>query len=279
MCGADRFLIECGEGTVRQMSVAHQGLQKVSFIWLSHSHIEHYLGLAGFLRCLDLISRNVSISVFTNRETIDCVNDLVRLCNLTSVTVHTHIAENGLFYESNQYAFQAFPLRHSVLSHALIVQEKPSHSFDIEKAVKLGVPEGPERKKLTSGQSIILENGRVIQPGDISGPVRPGRRFVYVSDTEVFDSLVDICRDADLLVCEATYSERNREQARRFQHLTARDAALLARDAQVRSLVLTHISPQEVPSDMEAEARSVFPATMVAEDYTWFDLPRRAVGE
>jgi ribonuclease Z len=146
-----------------------------------------------------------------------------------------------------------------------------------ELAKELGVPFGPVRKDLVNGKSITLEDGRLIHPDDVLGPVRPGISIALTGDAGRIDNLVDAVKGVDLLVCEATYLERDKEMARRFGHLTAAEAARLACEVGARQLVLTHLSQRYRIHEMLEEARMTFPNTIIARDFDHFTVTRDAV--
>jgi ribonuclease Z len=155
-----------------------------------------------------------------------------------------------------------------------LFQEKTTRPFLPEKAAALGVPFGPERRELVAGRSITLADGRTVHPDDVLGPPVRGTKLVFVGDAGKTENLVEIARDADALVIEATYLEPERELAEAFGHLTAAQAAELASKANVRRLILTHISRRYRSQEVEAEARAIFPETIVANDFDRFQIKR-----
>jgi ribonuclease Z len=164
--------------------------------------------------------------------------------------------------------------RADTVGYALVEHDRLGR-FDPERALALGIPEGPLWGKIHRGQPVTLDDGRVIQPGELVGPPRPGRTVVYSGDTRPHRGVIEAARGADLLVHEATFSEEERARAIDTGHSTARDAAWVAREAGVRRLVLTHISARysrEAP-ELLAEAKSVFPGAVVARDGMIVDVP------
>jgi ribonuclease Z len=143
-----------------------------------------------------------------------------------------------------------------------------------EKAEALGVPFGPERSRLVRGEPVRLANGRVVHPDDVLGEAEPGAKYVHIGDVGRTDNLVDICREADTLVIESTYTEEEGEMARQFGHLTAARAARLARDANVKTLILTHLSRRYHERDVRREARAIFRNSYVARDLDHFRITR-----
>jgi ribonuclease Z len=158
-----------------------------------------------------------------------------------------------------------------------LFRERARRPFLPEKAEALGVPAGPERRRLVRGESIRLPDGRVIHPDEVLGEERPGLSLALTGDVGRIDDLVERVAGVDLLVCEATYLKRDAEMARRFGHLTAAQAARLAREAGVRSLVLTHISQRYRVRELLEESQAIFPQTMVARDFDHYRITREAI--
>ncbi len=170
----------------------------------------------------------------------------------------------------------AFPVQHRGPDcYGYLFREKPRRPFLVERAEALGVPAGPERRRLVAGESVTLPDGRVIHPDQVLGPPRPGACLAHVGDAARTNGLVKYIQDADLLVIEATYLEREAEMARQFGHLTARQAATLAKEANVRRLVLTHISRRYHDWEVLEEAQAVFPETVIARDFDRFQIVRQ----
>jgi len=141
-----------------------------------------------------------------------------------------------------------------------------------DKAEALGVPFGPERRQLVSGQPLTLADGSVIQPDDVLGEEIPGAKLVFVGDTGRTDDLVEVAREADALVIEATYLDTDADIAQKFGHITAGQAARLAVEADVRQLYLTHLSRRYREQDILNEARAIFPNSVVARDFDRFKV-------
>jgi ribonuclease Z len=183
----------------------------------------------------------------------------------------------GVVLEDETFEVVAFPVVHRGPCLGYLFREKPRRPFINERADVLGVPWGPERRRLVAGESVTLSDGRVIHPDDVLGPPRPGACLAHVGDAGRTDGLRASVRGADMLVIEATYLRREADMARRFAHLTAARAARLARDADVHRLVLTHVSRRYREAEIIDEARSIFPETVVARDFDHFRVLRRDV--
>jgi ribonuclease Z len=188
-----------------------------------------------------------------------------------------HDLKPGLVMEDNAFQVEAFPVTHRGPGNfGFVFQEKARRPFLADKAQALGVPAGPERARLVQGQPITLADGRTIKPDEVLGPTRLGTKFVFVGDSARTDNLVEPARDADALVIEATYTSLEADVAREFGHLTARQAAELAVAANVRHLVLHHVSRRYAEQEILDEARPIFADTIVARDLDHFQVRRNA---
>jgi ribonuclease Z len=174
----------------------------------------------------------------------------------------------GPFFEDSSFQLSAFPVTHRGADcYGFLFQEKSRRPFLNEKAEALGVPVGPIRRRLVAGEAVTLEDGRVIRPGEVLGQEIPGAKLVFIADAGRTEDLAEVAYRADVLVIEATYLSADAEMARNFSHLTAAQAAQLAREAEVHTLYLTHISRRYRDQDVLNEARAIFPNTGVARDF------------
>ena len=181
----------------------------------------------------------------------------------------------GVILTGDDFKVSAFPVMHrgsDCLGY--LFEENPHRPFLPEQADALGVPAGPLRRALVSGQPVTLADGRVVHPDEVLGKELPGLRLVHVGDVGRTENLVEVCRGADALVIESTYLEEEADMARQYSHLTARQAASLAQQAGVRQLVLTHISRRYREKDVLEEAQAVFPSVVVARDFDVVQVKR-----
>ncbi len=180
---------------------------------------------------------------------------------------------SGIIIEENDFTIEAFPVNHRGPDcYGFIFQEASHRPFLAEKAEALGIPQGPWRRDLVQGKPSTLPDGRVVQPEEIMGDFEPGTKLVCIGDTGDIESVLPACMDADGLVIEGTYMNSEKEMAREFAHLTAREAATLAARARVKHLYLTHISRRYRDKDVEKEAREVFPDTTIVRDFDQFTI-------
>ena len=267
-----RFLIDCGEGTQRQLLKSGLGFKRLDKILLTHGHLDHMLGLGGLASTFSRWEAIDRVEIYAGAWALDRVKDLLLGVVLRGTEPPMQIdfveLEPGPVVEDDKFRLSAFPVSHRGPDcFGFAFEEKPHHPFLVEKAEALGVPAGPERKKLVSGEAITLADGRTITPDQVLGEPVPGAKLVFVGDAGRTDNLVDVARDADALVIEATYLEVEADMAREFGHLTAAQAARLAVEAGVRELYLTHISRRYREPEVLAEAQAIFPAVQVARDF------------
>ena len=276
-----RFLVDCGEGTQRQILKSGLGFRRLDKILLTHGHLDHILGLGGLVSTFSRWESLEQLEIWGGRWTLDRVEDLIYGVVLRGARPPLQIAfyeiEPGVLMENDSFAVRAFPVSHRGADcFGFTFEEKGRRPFLADKAQALGVPSGPERKELVQGRSITLTDGRVIRPDDVLGEWVPGAKLVFVGDAGRTDDLVDEARHADTLVIEATYLHEEAGLAREFGHLTARQAAELAHRAGVQQLVLTHLSRRNRERDVLDEAQAVFPNTAVARDFDQFRVVKDA---
>ena len=271
--GGERLLFDCAEGTQRQLLRSNVGLVELREVFLTHYHADHYLGLPGMLKTFALRGRELPLTVYGPRGLEDLFRSLRRIFGKLTYEYSLVELEPGETLDRDEYMLATFPVVHGVsaLGYALVEPPRPGR-FDVDAAAALGIPPGPERGLLQRGESVTLDDGRVVSPTDVLGPGRPGRKLVLAGDGAPAASVLEAARHADLLVHEATFCEDERERAAETQHSTARAAAELARSAEVRMLALTHLSNRYSGGEVAREAREVFADTVVPRDFDTIDL-------
>jgi ribonuclease Z len=274
-----RFLVDCGEGTQRQILLSGLGFKRLNRILLTHGHLDHMLGLGGLISTFARWEAMDHIEIYGGSWALERVYDLIHgvVFRGTKPPIKIDLIEvrPGIVLEDDTFQVTAFPVTHRGPSLGYLFREKARRPFLEEQAEALGVPRGPERRQLVAGESVTLADGRVIHPDDVLGPPRPGTCLAHVGDVGRVKGLEATVRGADMLVIEATYLRREADMARRFAHLTAAQAAQLAQDAGVRRLVLTHVSRRYREAEILEEARAIFPETVVARDFDHFRVLRR----
>jgi ribonuclease Z len=271
--GGERMLFDCAEGTQRQLLRSGVGLIELREIFLTHFHADHFLGLPGMLKTFSLRGREVPLDLYGPPGLKNLFTVLKRIFGKLTYPVNLNELRTGDVLERGDYNLVTFPVAHGVSSigYALLEHPRPGR-FDVEGADALGVPPGPERGALQRGDSVTLPDGRTITPDAVLGPARAGRKLVITGDTMPAGSVLEISHAADLLVHEATFGEDEADRARETMHSTAREAAELAREAEVTMLALTHLSNRYFGSELAREARAVFAGTVVPKDFDIIEL-------
>jgi ribonuclease Z len=267
LAGEQRFLVDCGEGTQRQILRSGIGFKRLNQILLTHAHLDHILGLGGLVSTFARWEESIdTINIYGGKSTLDRVQALLFGVVLQFEKLPTEVRlidlKPGPFIRGKNFTVSAFPVIHRGSGNfAFMFKEDDRRPFLNDRAQALGVPEGPERSQLVKGQSVTLPDGRVVSPDDVLGEQMHGAKLVYIGDLARFDHVREHVQDADTLV-------------RAFGHITAREAAELARDCNVKSLLLTHISRRYRARDLVEEARAIFPNTVVARDLEHYTIKR-----
>lgn len=274
-----RFLIDCGEGTQRQILHSGLGFKRLNRILITHGHLDHILGLAGLISTFSRWETIDELEIYGGRWALERIRELIFGVVLRGaeppMDLRFYEITPGVIFTGDDFEVTAFPVWHRGPDcYGFLFEEKERRPFLPEKAEALNIPPGPWRRHLVEGKAITLDDGRVIQPDDVLGAARPGTRLVHVGDLGRTDELENVARDADLLVMEATYLHEEAEMAQKFAHMTAYNAASLAARVGVKNLVLTHVSRRYRERDILAEAQAIFPATVVARDFDAFQVRR-----
>ncbi|MEM4267771.1 MAG: ribonuclease Z [Candidatus Woesearchaeota archaeon] len=264
---AHGFLFDCGEGTQRQMKIAEIKPSSITKIFISHWHGDHVLGIPGLLQTLAASEYAEILEIYGPKGTREAIYGLLKILPVNSnLRISVHDISKTKFLDTNEFYIEAYELEHNVTCLGYRLAEKDRLRINIHKAKEIGIPEGPLLGRLQRGQSISFK-GKHITPEEVTYVVK-GRIFGYIADTRLCKNCINIAENADLLVCEATYSDKQEEKASEYRHMTTKQAAFVAHQANVKKLVLTHFSQRyKDVNEVKEETRDIFPNTFAAHDF------------
>jgi ribonuclease Z len=272
--GSDRILVDCGEGTQRQL-IRSVGLADMDDVFITHLHVDHWLGLPGMIKSFELRDRDRPLTIYGPRGIRAAMDGLRFVLGKVRFGLHVVELEEWEDVERDGYVISAVPVRHRTTAYGYVLSEpdRPGR-FDAELAAARGVQPGPDFGRLQRGETV---NG--VDPSEVIGASRSGRKIVFSGDSAPCETLRVAAHQADLLVHEATFTEEERARARETFHSTAAQAARLADEADVRLLALTHVSTRYAGGEIRDEARAIFPNTVVPRDFDIVDVPFPEKGE
>lgn len=270
--GAEGILFDCGEGTQRQFKIAGLSLTKVTKILISHWHGDHVLGLPGLMQTLSSTDYTGKLEIYgplgTKKRMEKMFEAFVFDKKLDFAVIEV---KSGIFFENEDFQLESQQLEHGIETLGYSFMEKDKRKVDMRKAKKFGVPEGPLIGKLQQNKPIEYK-GKKIMPDDVTYPEK-GKKIAYVTDTVLCDACFKIAEDADLLICEATYSSKLVGKSEEYGHMTAKQSAQIANKANVKQLVLIHFSARyKNTQELEEDARDLFDNVICAKDFMKIDL-------
>lgn len=272
------FLFDCGEGTQVSLKMLNLKWKKIHSIFISHMHADHVTGLPGILMLSSQVERNDPLTIYGPprlKEYIDANRKILDMyINYEIVVKVTH---PGVLLDDPEFTISAFQLDHTKPCMGFVMQEKDRPGeFHPEMAQSLGVPMGPQWGRLQKGNSVTLSDGTVIEPNQVMGGAREGRKFSYVTDSLYLSSISEHVKHSDLLLCEGMFTGDLEETAKEKKHMTSTQAAYIARDGEVKKLGLIHYSPRYSDKELKylaKDAREIFPNTVLTRDRMSFDIP------
>ncbi len=266
--GSDRILVDCGEGTTRQLLRAGAGLRRLRHVLLTHADLDHVLGLGGLIATLGLADLRGGLTIYGSPETLGFVAGYLRSLGPPPLRLDFVELTPGPVLRRRLYRVGCFAVRHrGTESLGYRFEATPRRHLDAGRLAALGVPPGPLRARLAAGDPVVLPDGSRIDPEAVLGPAAPGASLAVVGDAEEIESLVPAVQGVDALVIEATFLAADAALAAARGHLTAAEAGRLAAAAGVGALYLTHISGRYDPAAVAAEAARHFPLARIMNDF------------
>lgn len=276
----DLYLFDAGEGTQVSLRRLNLRWKKISAVFISHTHADHVTGLPGILMLSSQVDRNEPLEIIGPPKIREYVEANRRVLDMyiNYEIVVKEISEPGVVYETADFVVKAFPLRHTKPCYGFAVEERPRPGeFYPDRALAAGVPRGPLWSRLQDGESVQLPGGGIVTSEMVMGPPRHGRKFSFVTDTGYFRDIARSVADSDLLICEGMFLEELAESAREKKHLTAAQAARIAKEAGgVKKMGLIHYSPRYTERDLKRlirEARAIFDDTFLTRDRQVIPIP------
>ena len=269
--GSKRILIDCGEGTQRQLLRSGVGFRRLDRILLTHGHFDHVLGIPGLFSTLGLRRSADAMTIHGGPGTLDVVARM--LAGLwgegrAPIPLEFVPLTEGRVMDAGEFTIDCFPVRHrDTDSFGFSFQSPARRHLRPVRLAALGVPDGPLRRELAEGRPVVIEDGRTVDPEDVLGSPSGRKKLVVIGDTETTEGLSKYVADADVLVIEATFLDRDAPIARDYGHLTVAEAALLAATNNVKQLVLTHLSGRYRDEEILGEATKTFPTSRIAADF------------
>ncbi len=276
-CSREQLMFDCGENVQRQMMQAKVSFHRKMIVLITHLHGDHVLGLPGLLQTMALMDRKEPVQIYGPaglKDFLICTKETLNFGLTFPVEIFEIISE-GVVCDEEEYRIITTKTNHAVESYAFAFVERPRPGkFYPKKALARGVVAGELWSKLQHGEEIKLPNDTVVRPSDVMGPTRSGRKIVYTGDTKPFESFASFAHGADLIIHDCTFDDALTEKAAVDGHSTPSQAALQAKAARAKQLVLSHISARYPNANLLLDqARKVFPNSILAEDFMELELP------
>lgn len=274
----DLFLFDAGEGTQVSLRRLNLKWKKINAIFISHTHADHVTGLPGILMLSSQVDRDEPLYIFGPPKIAEYVESSRKVLDMyiNYEIIITEITEGGVVYEGDGFYIRAFPLQHTKPCVGYTLEELPrSGEFNPDAALSLQVPCGPLWSRLQNGETVTALDGSLVHSHQVLGKERSGRKVSYVTDALYSPSIAPEVRGSDLLFCEGMFEHSLLDTAIEKKHMTAFQAATIARDAQVKKLALLHYSPRYTDGELkilQTEAREVFPETVLSRDRMVFPV-------
>ena len=268
----DLFLFDCGEGTQVALKKLNLKWKKITAIFISHTHADHVTGLPGLLMLSSQVDREEPLYIIGPPKVAEYIESSRRVLDMyiNYEIIVKEITEPGIVYQEKDFKVRSFWLQHTkpCMGYALEEEMRPGE-FNPEMARLLNVPCGPLWSKLQNGEQVLSSDGKVVNPSQVMGEMRKGRKFSFVTDTKYLTSIKDEVKGSDLLICEGMFEKGMEKDAEEKKHMTCTQAAQIALDAEVKKMGLIHYSPRYTDYELKKllqDAQEVFPNTFLTKD-------------
>ena len=275
----DLFLFDGGEGTQVSLKRLNLKWKKINAIFVSHTHADHVTGLPGIMMLSSQVDRTEPLYIYGPPKIAEYIETSRKVLDMyiNYPVIVKEISAPCIVHEEKDFIIRASPLKHTktCVGYTLEEKDRPGE-FNPERAKELNVPCGPLWSKLQGGQSVQSLDGTTVNPSDVLGAARKGRKFSYVTDTLYLDSIADEVRNSDLLICEGMFENALIDQAKEKKHMTASQAAAIARDSNSKKMALIHYSPRYTDRELvvlEEEAKKIYPNAILSKDRMCFEIP------
>lgn len=262
----ENILMDCGEGTQRQMRIAGLKPAKVTRLLISHWHGDHVFGIPGLLSSMGVDKPESKLKIYGPAGTRKFIEHMLKGFVVKDVIEHEiYEIRNGKIVDTDEFLIEAHQLKHSTLCFGYAFIEKERLRIDVGKAKKLGL-EGPILGQIQQGKDVEWK-GKKVKAKEVTY-IQKGKKVAYIADTLSCDGAYALAKDADLLISEGTHLDEIKEKTEKFMHLTVKQAALIASESNAKKLIVTHLSQRyKRPLETAEEARTYFPNSLVAEDF------------
>ena len=269
---AENILIDCGEGTQRQLKIANINPCKITKILLTHIHGDHTLGLPGLIQTLGANNYQKTLEIYGPENTKNFISNILRTFHLENKIKLTIIEVNKRrFLETKEFYLEALPVKHTTYTLAYSFIEKDKRKINLSYTKKFNLIKHPLLGELQMGKDINFKGKKITV--DKATTLKRGKKISFIFDTELTQNCIEISKNADLLIAEATYESDLEEKAKEYQHLTSEQSALIAKKAKVNALILTHFSQRyKTPDQSLKEAKKIFKNTQAAKDFLEINL-------
>ena len=275
----DLFLFDGGEGTQVSLKRLNLKWKEINAIFVSHTHADHVTGLPGILMLSSQVERTEPLYIYGPPKIKEYIETSRRVLDMyINYPIEVHeITAPCVVYGGDGFYVRAFPLEHTktCVGYTLEELDRPGE-FNPDAAIAMKVPRGPLWGKLQKGETVVNEEGNEVRPSDVMGGSRSGRKFSFVTDTMYIPSIAKEVKGSDLLICEGMFADDCADQAKQKKHMTARQAGIIARDADVKRMALIHYSPRYTDRELETllvQAREVYPNAELSRDRKRFEIP------